>query len=1082
MPPDSINTFDKFWHYKEVGSSTSFFGLKVIYYYSHFSKEDAENKIKEFIKSLPFIKKTFEDPKFGFTIITETEKTFHPSWPYYKNYFNKEYQKVLNKNQNNKKIELDEINMTYSILQKGGVYTIFTKGESAISWNFKNVKQNLLEFIEIYTNSKLTIEDKAVKCKTLDIFNGISLKSFKELLNNPIDNSFILRVNELSRKNDTNYKIQDKNNNIQNKFQQNNSNKSSTTSTDINFSPDKNTITYICPYTFDDAFTLYSQEQQYINNDLSGYQYSMQSYIDNSNDEDADITLNTWKNISGGLVFISAHGLPNLGVVLTYYTNQSDAEFYIDNDNFLFFEPTNFSGSEVYAVIAPDIWWAMHTKGTLDFEKSIVFLSVCYGFGVSESIGGGAVFSYDVITDFQMSQIDFDKIFNKMNGNQGTARSAGEAKAEYWNTYLNLFPSNATITLCPATKSYFPDPEINPTVMNEGDGYFEVDTWCDPSNTPVYDAISFVTSGVTISDVAWDNSSMTNKINFHWNGQGTVTVNVNSSAFHSWGNGGDANGYNILDYNKVTPNGDNGSYTFNTSSTISSPIANFSYDSQSAQSPDYTVYFSDLSQYTPTSWSWNFGDGYTSSQQNPSHSYFNYGSYTVSLTVSNQWGTNSISKSITINSNNTTEPLSISCNVNSTVAYVYQPFVSECQIWSGTPPFLYEFRYIVNNELVSSQTFNDEYSFTKSATITLGSTPETAKLYWSVTDANNNHESCYDLIDVVVNNDADAPIIADFTWAENCDYVVDINNPVTFVDMSYSTEPVNCPIAYWEWAFDWDTNSDDCPWIHVETNPCHWDLNYSNYQSTVSHPYPTIGVKTIRLMTSSWYDPNATGGHNLPDGNCGKRGYKWGGIYVIDCDYTSTYIHLTHFEGFIGAIRNNDWDPDYIYGGTFNINGNANNYLNSSNIVISACKEIVVSGDVEFIALGDHELVLEINDNECLQNSTKNIIDLFSGNEDNSINDLTELKNDTIDNENNFINSFPNPFVSEIEITTNSNTINSIKLIDINGKIIILEKFDSPINYWKLNTKDLIPGVYLLEVNGLIDKYTKKIIKTSNTL
>jgi PKD repeat protein len=41
---------------------------------------------------------------------------------------------------------------------------------------------------------------------------------------------------------------------------------------------------------------------------------------------------------------------------------------------------------------------------------------------------------------------------------------------------------------------------------------------------------------------------------------------------------------------------------------------------------------------TITSWSWNFGDGYTSTVQNPMHKYETPGSYTVTLTVKDDLG------------------------------------------------------------------------------------------------------------------------------------------------------------------------------------------------------------------------------------------------------------------------------------------------------------------------------------------------------------------------------------------------------------------------------------------------------------
>ncbi|OUJ74185.1 hypothetical protein BXP70_10645 [Hymenobacter crusticola] len=52
------------------------------------------------------------------------------------------------------------------------------------------------------------------------------------------------------------------------------------------------------------------------------------------------------------------------------------------------------------------------------------------------------------------------------------------------------------------------------------------------------------------------------------------------------------------------------------------------------------VQFTDQSQNVPTAWLWSFGDGTTSTQQNPSHTYTASGSYTVSLKATNAYGTN----------------------------------------------------------------------------------------------------------------------------------------------------------------------------------------------------------------------------------------------------------------------------------------------------------------------------------------------------------------------------------------------------------------------------------------------------------
>ena len=63
------------------------------------------------------------------------------------------------------------------------------------------------------------------------------------------------------------------------------------------------------------------------------------------------------------------------------------------------------------------------------------------------------------------------------------------------------------------------------------------------------------------------------------------------------------------------------------------------------------VAFSDQSSGTPTSWSWTFGDGGTSTAQNPVHTYAVAGTFTVSLTATNAYGSDSETRTgyITVN-------------------------------------------------------------------------------------------------------------------------------------------------------------------------------------------------------------------------------------------------------------------------------------------------------------------------------------------------------------------------------------------------------------------------------------------------
>src|SRR5207244_4931914 len=88
--------------------------------------------------------------------------------------------------------------------------------------------------------------------------------------------------------------------------------------------------------------------------------------------------------------------------------------------------------------------------------------------------------------------------------------------------------------------------------------------------------------------------------------------------------------------------------TSNSATVNRPPVANFT-PSCSLLACNFTSTSSDPDGPI-ASYSWTFGDGATSATQNPSHSYGTGGTYTVTLTVTdNQGATNSTSKSVTVN-------------------------------------------------------------------------------------------------------------------------------------------------------------------------------------------------------------------------------------------------------------------------------------------------------------------------------------------------------------------------------------------------------------------------------------------------
>ena len=91
-------------------------------------------------------------------------------------------------------------------------------------------------------------------------------------------------------------------------------------------------------------------------------------------------------------------------------------------------------------------------------------------------------------------------------------------------------------------------------------------------------------------------------------------------------------------------------YTVNTGTSVIAPIASFSGTPTSGVAP-LTVTYTDASTNTPTSWAWTFGDGGTSTLQNPSHFYTTAGTYTVTLKATNAGGSNTLTRTsyITVN-------------------------------------------------------------------------------------------------------------------------------------------------------------------------------------------------------------------------------------------------------------------------------------------------------------------------------------------------------------------------------------------------------------------------------------------------
>ena len=153
-------------------------------------------------------------------------------------------------------------------------------------------------------------------------------------------------------------------------------------------------------------------------------------------------------------------------------------------------------------------------------------------------------------------------------------------------------------------------------------------------NAPVADFTASQTSVFTGQNITFTDLSSDNPTSWSWDfGDGSNSTQQNP--VHSYATPG------LYSVQLTATNSDgSGVEVKNDYIEVSAqiaPVAEFEVDDQTP-SVSQQISFTDLSSNNPTSWSWDFGDGNSSIQQNPNHQYSGSGVYTVTLTASNSYG------------------------------------------------------------------------------------------------------------------------------------------------------------------------------------------------------------------------------------------------------------------------------------------------------------------------------------------------------------------------------------------------------------------------------------------------------------
>jgi PKD repeat protein len=163
-------------------------------------------------------------------------------------------------------------------------------------------------------------------------------------------------------------------------------------------------------------------------------------------------------------------------------------------------------------------------------------------------------------------------------------------------------------------------------------------------NTPHADFVADKTKGITPFTVKFTDISTGNPTKWTWDfGDGATSTEQNPSHIYTTKGTSSTNMYTVI-LTAANANGDDTVKKVDYITVTQTPIAEFTVNIRQGKAP-FIVQFRDLSAGNPTSWSWEFGDGTGSSEQNPTHLYPYEGAYDVRLTVSNSYGTDSVFKS-----------------------------------------------------------------------------------------------------------------------------------------------------------------------------------------------------------------------------------------------------------------------------------------------------------------------------------------------------------------------------------------------------------------------------------------------------
>ncbi len=462
------------------------------------------------------------------------------------------------------------------------------------------------------------------------------------------------------------------------------------------------------------------------------------------------------------------------------------------------------------------------------------------------------------------------------------------------------------------------------------------------------------------------------------------------------------------------------------------PTPNFSTDVTS--SCNGVVNFTDLSLNGPTSWLWDFGDGFTSTQQNPVHTYTTNGNYTVALTSTNGFGSNTITMPNLITINLPSSPSGTGASTCAGMMAVITATGGDSLVWFNAPTggtALYTGPVFITPPVSVPTTFYVENQIYP-APQNVGPVDNTFG-GGSIFTNTNYHDLVFDcyaackLVSVKVY--AQGSGIRTITLKDNAGNTlqsIDINLPS---GMSIATLNFDIPAG-----------------TDLELG-CEGNVDLYRNNSGATFPYDIAGLISIKGT------------------NAGSPGYYY---YFYDwtvqgppCVSARTPVNVTI-------------EPTPVTAFSFNYLTNVVNFIDASTGATSWSWSFGDGGTSTlqnpqhtYATIGTYTVTLTTYaGGTCSSTVTQQIVISVTGIED--------------FNSNNSFTIYPNPVTSVliIDITESFRDANSkIEIYNALGELVINKKCNSSELQYIIDANKLIPGVYTVKLSKDTEQHYKKIVK-----